>query len=98
MLGVIGLVANQSQYGAPATGILPSLVGVLTWMAVLSVLTAQLRPQPFRDEAAMDPDRRFLLAASGVGVGSVVVGLLGWKVGGHRRAVNAARQALSSRA
>jgi DMSO/TMAO reductase YedYZ molybdopterin-dependent catalytic subunit len=94
VLGVIGLVANQSAYAAPASGILPSLVGVLTWMAALSVLTAQLRPQPFRDESAMDPGRRFLLAASGVGVGSVVVGLLGWRVGGHRRAVNAAREAL----
>ncbi|HEX4473352.1 MAG TPA: molybdopterin-dependent oxidoreductase [Nocardioides sp.] len=94
VLGVIGLIANQSAYAAPATGILPSLVGVLTWMAALSVLTAQLRPQPFRDESAMDPGRRFLLAASGVGVGSVVVGLLGWKVGGHRRAVDAAREAL----
>jgi DMSO/TMAO reductase YedYZ molybdopterin-dependent catalytic subunit len=95
ILGVVGLVANQSQYAAPATGILPSLVGVLTWMSLLAVLTAQLRPQPFRDESSMDPGRRFLLAASGVGVGSVVLGLLGWKVGGHRRAVNDARQALT---
>jgi DMSO/TMAO reductase YedYZ molybdopterin-dependent catalytic subunit len=94
VLGIIGLIANQSQFGAPATGIMPSLVGVLTWMALLSVLTAQLRPQPFRDASQMDPSRRFLLAASGVGVGSVVVGLLGWKVGGHRRAVDAAREAL----
>jgi DMSO/TMAO reductase YedYZ molybdopterin-dependent catalytic subunit len=42
----------------------------------------------------MDPQRRFLLVASGVGLGSAVVGLLGWKVGGHRRAVDAAREAL----
>jgi DMSO/TMAO reductase YedYZ molybdopterin-dependent catalytic subunit len=91
VLGVIGLIANQSQYGAPATGILPSLVGVLTWLALLGALTAYLRPQPFRD---IDPQRRFLLLASGVGLGSAVVGLLGWKVGGHRRAVNAAREAL----
>jgi DMSO/TMAO reductase YedYZ molybdopterin-dependent catalytic subunit len=92
VLGVIGLVANQSQYGAPATGILPSLVGVLTWLALLGVLTASLRPQPYRD---VDPQRRFLLLASGVGAGSAVVGLLGWKVGGHRRAVDAAREALA---
>jgi DMSO/TMAO reductase YedYZ molybdopterin-dependent catalytic subunit len=32
--------------------------------------------------------------ASGVGLGSAVVGVLGWKVGGHRRAVDAARAAL----
>ena len=40
VLGVVGLIANQSQYGAPATGILPILVGVLTWLALLGVLTA----------------------------------------------------------
>ncbi|MGC4110554.1 MAG: molybdopterin-dependent oxidoreductase [Nocardioides sp.] len=94
VLGVIGLIANQTQYGAPATGVVPSLVGLLTWLAVLSVLTGQLRPQPFRDPERMDLSRRFVLVASGVGVGSGVVGLLGWKVGGHRRAVDAARQAL----
>jgi DMSO/TMAO reductase YedYZ molybdopterin-dependent catalytic subunit len=94
VLGVIGLVANQSQYGAPATGILPSLVGVLTWLALLGLLTAYLRPRPFPDPESMDPQRRFLLVASGVGLGSAVVGLLGWKVGGHRRAVDAAREAL----
>lgn len=97
VLGVIGLVANQTQFGAPATGVVPSLVGVLTWLAVLSVLTAQLRPQPFRDETQMDPARRFLLVATGVGAGSAVLGLLGWKVGGHRRAVDAARNALRLR-
>jgi len=95
ILGVVGLVANQSQYGAPATGIVPVLVGVLTWLAALAALTAYLRPQPFLDSASMDPQRRFLLLASGIGLGSAVVGVLGWKVGGHRRAVNAAREALT---
>jgi DMSO/TMAO reductase YedYZ molybdopterin-dependent catalytic subunit len=91
VLGVLGLIANQSEYAAPATGILPSLVGVLTWLALLNVLTANLRPHPFSD---VDHQRRFLLLASGVGFGSLVVGLLGWRVGGHRRAVDAAREAL----
>jgi len=90
-LGVIGLIANQSQYGAPATGILPSLVGVLTWLGLLGVLTTYLRPRPYSD---VDSQRRFLLLASGVGLGSLVVGLLGWRVGGNRRAVDAAREAL----
>jgi DMSO/TMAO reductase YedYZ molybdopterin-dependent catalytic subunit len=93
-LGVVGLVANQSAYDAPATGILPILVGVLTWLAALGALTGLLRPRPFEDASATDPQRRFLLAASGVGVGSLVVAGLGWKVGGHRRAVDAAREAL----
>ena len=93
-LGVIGLIANQSAYGAPATGILPIVVGVLTWLAVLSWLTGQLRPRPFRDSSSTDPQRRYVLAASGVGLGSLVVGGLGWRVGGHRRAVDAAREAL----
>ena len=92
VLGVVGLVANQSQYAAPATGIVPSVVGMLTWLALLSVLTPYLRPQPY---AEYDVQRRFLLLASGIGVGSAVVGLLGWKVGGHRRSVSAARKALA---
>jgi DMSO/TMAO reductase YedYZ molybdopterin-dependent catalytic subunit len=92
VLGVIGLVANQSQYAAPATGIVPSVVGLLTWLALLSVLTPYLRPQPY---AEYDVQRRFLVLASGVGLGSAVVGLLGWKVGGHRRSVSAAREALA---
>src|SRR3954447_16097339 len=54
-LGVVGLVANQSAYGAPATGILPILVGVLTWLGALGVLTGLLRPQPFREASQMDP-------------------------------------------
>jgi DMSO/TMAO reductase YedYZ molybdopterin-dependent catalytic subunit len=91
VLGVIGLVANQSQFAAPATGILPSLVGVLTWLAVLGVLSSYLRPQQYAD---VDGSRRFLLVSSGIGLGSLVVGLLGWRVGGHRRAVDAARDAL----
>ena len=54
-LGVIGLIAQQSQYGAPVSGILPIVVGLFTWLGCLAVLTAQLRPQPFRDA---DPQRR----------------------------------------
>jgi len=92
LLGVVGLVANQSAYNAPATGIFPILVGVLTWLALFGLLTAQLRPQPFRED--LDPERRYVLAATGVGLGALVVGGLGWKVGGHRRAVDAAREAL----
>jgi len=91
VLGVIGLIAEQSQFGAPATGFLPIVVGLFTWLGCLALLTAQLRPQPFRDT---DPQRRFLLVASGVGLGSVVIGLLGWNAGGHRRAVDAARKSL----
>ena len=90
-LGLIALTANQSQYDAPATGILPSVVGVLTWLVLLGILTSYLRPQPYSE---LDRERRFLLVASGVGLGSLVVGMLGWRVGGHRRAVDAAREAL----
>jgi DMSO/TMAO reductase YedYZ molybdopterin-dependent catalytic subunit len=91
VLGVVGLVAEQSQFGAPATGILPIVVGLFTWLGALTLLTAPLRPQPFRD---VDPKRRFLLTASGIGIGSLVVGALGWNAGGHRRAVAAARASL----
>jgi DMSO/TMAO reductase YedYZ molybdopterin-dependent catalytic subunit len=90
-LGVIGLIANQSQYAAPATGILPVLVGTATWLVALGLLTAPLRDRPF---AEGDSGRRFVLVAAGVAVGSAVVGAVGWKAGGHRRAVAAARDQL----
>ena len=67
------------------------MVGLFTWLGCLAVLTAQLREQPFRDT---DPQRRFLLTATGVGLGSLVVGALGRKAGAHRRAVDAARRSL----
>ena len=91
ILGVVGLIAEQSQFGAPATGPLPILVGVITWLATLALLTAPLRPQPYDDT---DQQRRFLLIAFGVGLGSLVVGALGWNAGGHRRAVDEARKSL----
>jgi DMSO/TMAO reductase YedYZ molybdopterin-dependent catalytic subunit len=91
VLGVIGLIAQQSQFNPPPTGILPVVVGCFTWVACLSALAAQLRPQPFRD---IDPQRRFVVGASLVGVGSVALGLLGWKVGGRLRAVDQARASL----
>jgi DMSO/TMAO reductase YedYZ molybdopterin-dependent catalytic subunit len=94
VLGVVGLIANQSQYQAPPSGILPILVGVLTWLAVLALLTARLRERPFTDT---DPHRRFLLAAAGVGVGTVALGALGWKSGGQARAASAARASLRLR-
>ena len=91
VLGAVGLIAEQSQYGAPVSGVLPIVVGLFTWLGCLAALTAQLRPQPFRDT---DPQRRFLLTATGIGLGSLVVGVLGRKAGAHRRAVDAARRTL----
>jgi DMSO/TMAO reductase YedYZ molybdopterin-dependent catalytic subunit len=91
VLGVIGLIAEQSQYGAPATGVLPIVVGLFTWLGCLAVLTAALRPQPFRET---DPQRRFLLTATAVGLGSLVIGALGRKAGAHQRAVDSARRSL----
>jgi len=91
VLGVIGLIANQSEYAAPVSGSLPIVVGLFTWLGCLSALTAPLREQPFRDT---DPRRRFLLTATVVGLGSVVVGVLGRHAGRHRSEVDAARSSL----
>ncbi len=91
LLGVVGLIAQQSQYEAPVAGILPVVVGVVTWALVLSLLAGQLRPRPFVEG---DTGRRFVLTAGLVTLGSLVVGLLGWKVGGRLRAVDQARSAL----
>ena len=90
-LGVVGLVAQQSQYDAPVAGILPVVVGVLTWTILLAVLVGQLRARPFVE---MDNGRRYFVSAGVVGVGSLGLGLLGWKVGGRLRAVDQARSAL----
>jgi DMSO/TMAO reductase YedYZ molybdopterin-dependent catalytic subunit len=90
-LGVVGLVAQQSQYDAPVSGILPVVIGVLTWTVVLAVLAGQLRARPFVE---MDTGRRYFLSAGAVGAGSLGLGLLGWKVGGRLRAVDQARSAL----
>jgi DMSO/TMAO reductase YedYZ molybdopterin-dependent catalytic subunit len=89
-LGVVGLVAQQSQYDAPVTGILPVVVGVLTWTVVLAILVGQLRARPF---VQMDDGRRYFLSAGAVGAASLGLGLLGWKVGGRLRAVDRARSA-----
>jgi DMSO/TMAO reductase YedYZ molybdopterin-dependent catalytic subunit len=90
-LGVVGLVAQQSQYDARVAGILPILVGVITWGLVLGLLAGQLRVRPFVET---DNGRRYLLSAGAVGGGSLVLGLLGWKVGGRLRAVDQARSSL----
>jgi DMSO/TMAO reductase YedYZ molybdopterin-dependent catalytic subunit len=90
-LGVVGLVAQQSQFNAPTAGVLPVVIGVLTWTIVLGVLAAQLRPRPFLD---VDNGRRFLLGAGAVALGSAVLGGLGWKAGGRLRKVDEARRSL----
>jgi DMSO/TMAO reductase YedYZ molybdopterin-dependent catalytic subunit len=90
-LGVVGLVAQQSQFNAPISGVLPVLVGVVTWTVALAWLAAQLRPRPFLE---VDNGRRFLLTAAGVGVGSALLAGLGWKAGGRLRKVDAARRSL----
>jgi DMSO/TMAO reductase YedYZ molybdopterin-dependent catalytic subunit len=90
-LGVVGLVAQQSQFNPPVAGVLPVLVGALTWTVVLAALAAQLRTRPFLE---VDNGRRFLLAATAVGVGSVALGGLGWKAGDRLRKVDAARRSL----
>jgi DMSO/TMAO reductase YedYZ molybdopterin-dependent catalytic subunit len=90
-LGVVGLVAQQAQFQAPPAGVLPVVVGVITWTVVLALLAAQLRPRPFLE---VDNGRRFLLGAAGVGVGSALLGGLGWKAGDRLRKVDAARRSL----
>ena len=76
-LAVIGLIANQSQYGAPATGILPSLVGVLDLAGAPRRAHVVPPAATVSDESSTDPQRRFLLVASGVGLGSAVRGPAG---------------------
>ena len=66
----------------------PELLRRTGW---IKLLAGQRRARPFVE---VDTGRRFVLNAGVVAAGSVVVGLLGWEVGGRLRAVDRARSAL----
>lgn len=86
----IGVVAASSEFHASTSSLVPLLVGFVTWVVVLPILTERLRPRPFRD----DGRRGFLIAAGLVGIGTVAVGVFGRYAGRGRREVEAARASL----
>ena len=108
-LAAVGVVAVATQDSLTTTSYLPVLVGFVTWVVVLSVLTQSLeRPSravadessvatdhPVRAETPSEGTRRgFLLGAVGVAVISVGLGVLGRLRGSGRRRVEESRRLL----
>ena len=102
----LGLVAIAVQYDPQLTDVLPILVGFVTWVVCLSVLTDALRSEERRaaPAAAADPAapveprrparRGFLLGAGLMAVASVGVVALGRVLGQGRRHVEETRRLL----
>ena len=102
----LGLVAIAVQYDPQLTDVLPILVGFVTWVVCLSVLTDALRSEERRAAraAAADPGDRveprrparrgFLLGAGLMAVASVGVVVLGRVLGQGRRHVEETRRLL----
>jgi DMSO/TMAO reductase YedYZ molybdopterin-dependent catalytic subunit len=104
-LAAVGMVAVATQDALTSTSYLSIVVGFVTWVVVLSVLTQPLE-RPTRT-AADAPDhevpgaapaegtrRGFLLGAAGVAVISLGLGVLGRLWGSGRRQVEASRRLL----
>jgi DMSO/TMAO reductase YedYZ molybdopterin-dependent catalytic subunit len=95
VLTVVGAVAVGREHGATGTDEVPVVVGLVTWLFALSLLTEPLTridPESSRDDGATR--RGFLVRAGAIGAGAVVVGLAGRLVGKGRREVEQARAAL----
>ena len=99
----VGGVAISVQYDARATDLMPLLVGFVTWVVCLSVLTDTLRAAERREEqaAAADPGavpraprRGFLVGAGLMAVASVGVAVAGRVLGKGRRQVEESRRLL----
>ncbi len=91
----VGLLALTSRQGTSPVEYVALLVGLLTWVGCLALLTAPLRPAPTPAEPAMGVSRRgFLLRVGAVGAGAAVVAVAGRAVGAGRRQVEQARRLL----
>jgi DMSO/TMAO reductase YedYZ molybdopterin-dependent catalytic subunit len=97
---VIGSIAVGSQRGASAIDALALVVGFLTWLACLSLLTAPLSRAAGvggvdgAEEERGHTRRAFLLRAGVVAVGAIAVGVAGRAAGLGRRNVEQARRLL----
>lgn len=98
VLAVLGGFAVADAQGTGAPDLLPVVVGFVTWLLVLSLLT-----DPLRREAALEDGRgavagatrrTFVLRAGTVVAASVTLGLVGRVVGRGRRHVEETRRLL----
>lgn len=93
-LATVGVVAVLTQRGAGAVDVLPVLVGLLTWVALLPALTAPLRMGIDHPELESRERRVFLMVAGVLGLAAVGVGVAGRVVGAGRRHVVESRRLL----
>lgn len=96
-LAVVGGIAVLDQRGATATDLVPVVVGFVTWLATLALLTDPLRRQEAAvpgSEAAGQTRRAFLLWAGATVAVVAAVGAVGRVAGRGRRHVEEARRLL----
>lgn len=96
-LAVLGVVAVASRHGASLVEYGALLVGLLTWVGCLALLTGPLREPRTAPETAPAPThsrRAFLVRAGVVAVAAVAVGAAGRAIGAGRRQVEQARRLL----
>lgn len=93
-LAAIGVLAVLIQRGAGAVDVLPVLVGLLTWVALLPALTAPLRMGEAHPELESRERRVFLMVAGVLGIAAVGVAVAGRVVGAGRRHVVESRRLL----
>lgn len=93
-LAAIGTVAVLLQRGAGAVDVIPVLVGLITWVALLPALTAPLRMAEAHPELESRERRVFLMVAGVLGVAAVGVAVAGRVVGAGRRHVVESRRLL----
>jgi DMSO/TMAO reductase YedYZ molybdopterin-dependent catalytic subunit len=91
-LAAAGTVAVLLQRGAGAVDVVPVLVGLVTWVALLPALTAPLRMAESQPELASRERRVFLMVAGVMGVAALGVGVAGRLVGAGRRHVVESRR------
>jgi DMSO/TMAO reductase YedYZ molybdopterin-dependent catalytic subunit len=93
-LAAVGTVAVLVQRGAGAVDVLPVLVGLVTWVALLPALTAPLRMAEAHPELESRERRVFLMVAGVLGLAAIGVGVAGRVVGAGRRHVVESRRLL----
>ncbi len=93
-LAAVGVVAVLLQRGAGAVDVIPVLVGLITWVALLPALTAPLRMAETHPELESRERRVFLMVAGVLGLAAVGVAVAGRVVGAGRRHVVESRRLL----
>ena len=94
LLAGLGAVAVVSQPGSQTVDMLPVVVGLVTWVVVLPLLTQPLVTARRRPETAQRERRRFLIGAGVVAVGTIALTTTGRFVGRGRRHVAESRRLL----